>query len=45
MRFCAWSISPTYPLYMFATLTPDHKYLELAVVNATDSEQRFDLGV
>ena len=24
---------------------PDHKYLNLAVVNATDSEQKFDLSV
>ena len=32
--------SPTYPLDMFAALTPDHKFLTLAVVNATDSEQK-----
>jgi len=37
--------SPTYPLDMFAALTPDRKYLTLAVVNATDSEQRFDVNV
>ncbi len=37
--------SPTYPLDMFAALTPDRKFLELAVVNATDKEQNFDLGV
>ena len=37
--------SPTYPLDVFAALTPDRKYLELAVVNATDREQKFDLGV
>ena len=37
--------SPTYPLDMVATLTPDHKYLTLAVVNATESEQAFDLNV
>ncbi len=37
--------SPTYPLDMFAALTPDRKYLEVAVVNATDKEQKFDLGV
>ncbi|HET9086539.1 MAG TPA: alpha-N-arabinofuranosidase [Acidobacteriaceae bacterium] len=37
--------SATYPLDMFAALTPDHKYLTLAVVNATDSEQSFDLKV
>ena len=37
--------SPTYPLDMFAALTPDRKYLTLAVVNATESEQKFDLNV
>lgn len=37
--------SPTYPLDMFAALTADHKYLNLAVVNATASEQKFDLNV
>jgi alpha-N-arabinofuranosidase len=37
--------SPTYPLDMFAALSPDHKYLTLAVVNATDSAQHFDLHV
>jgi alpha-N-arabinofuranosidase len=37
--------SPTYPLDMFAALTPDRKFLTLAVVNATDSEQKFDLNV
>lgn len=37
--------SPTYPLDMFASLTPDHKYLNLAVINATGSEQKFDLNV
>ncbi|HZQ54952.1 MAG TPA: alpha-N-arabinofuranosidase, partial [Bryobacteraceae bacterium] len=37
--------SPTYPLDMFAALAPDHKYLNLAVVNATESEQKFDLNV
>ncbi len=37
--------SPTYPLDMFAALTPDHKYLTLAVVNATDTEQKFNLNV
>lgn len=35
--------SPTYPLDMFAALTPDRKYLTIAVVNATDAEQKFDL--
>jgi len=37
--------SPTYPLDMVAALTDDHKYLTLAVVNATESEQEFDLNV
>jgi alpha-N-arabinofuranosidase len=37
--------SPTYPLDMFAALTADGKYLTLAVVNATESEQKFDLKV
>ena len=36
--------SPTYPLDMIAALTPDHKYLKLAVVNATETEQKFDLS-
>ncbi len=37
--------SPTFPLDMFAALTPDRKYLTLAVVNATDTERSFDLNV
>ncbi len=37
--------SPTYPLDMFAALTPDHKYLTLAVVNATETAQKFNLNV
>ncbi len=37
--------SPTYPLDMFAALSPDRKYLTLAVVNATDTAQTFDLNV
>ncbi|MBZ5689680.1 MAG: alpha-N-arabinofuranosidase [Acidobacteriia bacterium] len=37
--------SPTYPLDMVAALSADRKYLTLAVVNATDSEQKFDLNV
>ena len=36
--------SSTYPLDMFAALTPDRKFLNLAVVNATESEQTFDLS-
>jgi len=36
--------SPTYPLDMFAALTADHKYLTIAVVNATESDQKFDLS-
>ena len=37
--------SPTYPLDMFAALTPDHKFLTLSVVNATEDAQKFDLSV
>jgi alpha-N-arabinofuranosidase len=37
--------SPTYPLDMVAALSPDHKFLNLAVVNATDSTQHFTLNV
>jgi alpha-L-arabinofuranosidase len=37
--------SPTYPLDVFAALTPDRKYLTVAVVNATGSEQKLDLNV
>jgi alpha-L-arabinofuranosidase len=37
--------SPTYPLDVLATLTPDHKYLNIIVVNATENEQKFDLNV
>lgn len=37
--------SPTYPLDIFAALSPDHKFLTLSVVNATDTEQKFDLSV
>lgn len=37
--------SPTYPLDVFASLTPDRKFLTVAVVNATDSEQKLDLNV
>jgi alpha-N-arabinofuranosidase len=37
--------SPTYPLDMVAALSADHRFLTLAVVNATDSEQKFDLSV
>lgn len=37
--------SPTYPLDMFASISSDHKFLNLAVVNATGSEQKFDLNV
>jgi len=36
--------SPTYPLDMFAALTADRKFLTLAVVNATEKEQKFDLS-
>ena len=37
--------SPTYPLDMFAALTTDRKFLIVAVVNATESEQKLDLNV
>lgn len=37
--------SPTYPLDVVATLSPDRKYLNLVVVNATNQEQKFDLTV
>jgi alpha-N-arabinofuranosidase len=37
--------SPTYPLDMYAALSPDRKYLIVSVVNATESEQKFDLSV
>lgn len=37
--------SPTYPLDMFAALSPDHRYLNIAVVNATGKEQQFNLNV
>jgi alpha-L-arabinofuranosidase len=37
--------SPTDPLDMVAALTPDRKYLTLAVVNGTESAQEFDLSV
>jgi alpha-L-arabinofuranosidase len=37
--------SPTYPLDMVAALTEDRKFLTLAVVNATESKQEFDLNV
>ncbi len=36
--------SPTYPLDMIAALTEDRKFLTVAVVNGTESEQRFDLS-
>ena len=37
--------SPTYPLDMFAAIAPDHRFLTLSVVNATDSEEKFDLNL
>lgn len=36
--------SPTYPLDMVAALSPDHKFLTLAVVNATETSRTFDLS-
>ncbi len=35
--------SPTYPLDLFAALSPDHKYLVVSVVNATDKSQSLNL--
>ncbi|HEU5401252.1 MAG TPA: alpha-N-arabinofuranosidase, partial [Terriglobales bacterium] len=37
--------SPTYPLDVFAALSPDHRFLNVAVVNATDAQQTLDLKV
>ena len=37
--------SPTYPLDMVAALSPDHKFLTVAVVNATSSAQPLTLHV
>ena len=37
--------SPTYPLDMYAALSPDRKFLIVSVVNATESEQKVDLSV
>lgn len=37
--------SPTYPLDVVAVLSPDRKYLKLAVVNATEQAQPFTLNV
>jgi alpha-L-arabinofuranosidase len=37
--------SPTYPLDIVAALSADRKFLSLAVVNATESERKFDLNV
>ena len=37
--------SPTYPLDMVAALTPDHRYIILSVVNATESPQVFSLSL
>jgi len=37
--------SPTYPLDVIATLTPDRKYLNVVVVNATEQKQDFNLNV
>jgi len=37
--------SPTYPLDMVAALTADRKFLTVAVVNATEKEQKFNLDV
>jgi len=37
--------SPTYPLDIFAALSPDHKDLIVSIVNATESTQKVDLSV
>ncbi len=37
--------SPTYPLDIVAALTEDHKYLTIAVVNATETPQQLDLNI
>lgn len=37
--------SPTYPLDVFAALTPDRKFLTVAVVNATESEQPLEFNI
>lgn len=37
--------SPTYPLDMVAAFTPGHRYINLAVINATRTLHRFDLRV
>jgi len=37
--------SPTYPLDMVAALSADHKFLTLAAVHATESEQKLELKV
>jgi len=37
--------SPTYPIDMYAALSPDRKFLVVSVVNATESEQKVDLGI
>jgi len=37
--------SPTYPLDVLATLTPDHRFLNLIVVNATEKDHKLDLNV
>jgi alpha-N-arabinofuranosidase len=36
--------SPTYPLDMFAALSPDRKFLIVSLVNATETEQKLDLS-
>lgn len=37
--------SPTYPLDVFAAISPDHNFVTVSVVNATDSEQKIELNV
>jgi alpha-N-arabinofuranosidase len=37
--------SPTYPVDVSAALTSDGKFLTVAVINANESAQAFDLGI
>lgn len=37
--------SPTYPLDVLATISPDHRYLNLVIVNATEKDQKLQLNV
>ena len=37
--------SPTYPLDVFAALSPDHKNLVVSVVNATEKDQKLNVNI